>query len=241
MRATLAIAWMFTLDWMRNWFTLISLVMFPVGFFLTMNVLGGASMSQQALFGFLVSGANQVGIVGLSQVAVFNRSYHTQEMFVASPVTPMQYMVGLGLSRLFGGLPLQVLWLTVLLIRGDLSFAAVPAVIGVVLLTYLGGCMIGFFTAAYARSPQHISGVANMLGWLMMLLPPVLYPLDMAHGVWKYLAMVLPVTNAAQLVRLAGGIAQGGLPAVLLHTGLFLLTTTVLGVLVMARSQWREV
>lgn len=241
MRATFAIAWMFALDWLRNWFTLVSLLMFPLGFYLTMNVLGGKAMSQQALLGFLVSGANQVGLVGLSQVVVFNRVYHTQELFVASPVTPTQYMMGLGLSRLLAGLPLQAFWLTLLLIRGDLTLATVPAIVGIVLLTYLGGCMIGFFMAAFIRSPQHISGVANMMGWLMMMLPPVLYPLDLATGIWKYLAMVLPVTNAAQLVRLAAGVAEGGMPAVLLHTGLFLLTTVAMGVLVMARSQWREV
>jgi len=57
---------------------------------------------------------------------------------------------------------------------------------------------------------------------------------------WRWVAMLAPTTNAAELLRMAGGASSGPVGTVLLHWTILLLETIVCGIIVFRKMNWRE-
>lgn len=192
------------------------------------------------LYGGLVALALNVGVVSLPQFLVLAKHRRLQDMMVASPVSPLAYMLGFAVSRLLFAVPGLAALLGLLLAVGWLPAGALPAVVVVVLATWLVGSLIGFTVGTYIDNLSAVGSVANLLGFLLMLLPPVLYPLSLLPGVWQTVALLLPSSSAAYLVR-------GAAHAEPLLPGQTVLAVTVLAgylvgctLLVALKSRWRE-
>lgn len=214
--------------------------MLPISFIVIFRIIGGAELSRHALFGSLVVFATNVGIVSMPQVAVSFRERSLQDMFVSSPVSPLLYAGGMGLSRLAWVAPGLAIILAVLVGTGGLPASALPGVIAAVLMTWFMGTMIGFTIAASASTPQMVGIIANMFGMLFSVLPPVYYPLALVPEKWQWLPMLLPTTHAAQLVRVAGGLAETTPLMLALHWSVLVAFTVGCAVYTVTRAHWRR-
>jgi ABC-2 type transport system permease protein len=212
----------------------------PVSFIVIFRVIGGANLSRHALFGSLIVFATNVGVVSMPQLAVAFREKSLQDMFVASPVPPLLYASGMGLSRLSWVAPGLAILMGVLVATGGMPASALPAVIAVVLVTWFMGIMIGFTIATVAESPQMVSIIANLVGMLFTVLPPVYYPLELLPGPWRWLALIMPTAHAAQLVRVAGGLATTTPAMLALHWTALLGFTAACLVFTVKKAQWRR-
>jgi ABC-2 type transport system permease protein len=212
----------------------------PISFIVVFRIIGGAELSRHALFGALVVFSTNVGIVSMPQLAVSFRERSLQDMFVSSPVSPLLYAGGMGLSRLAWVAPGLAILMAVLVATGGLPAAALPGVVAVVLVTWFMGTMIGFTVATVAETPQMVSIFANLLGMLFTVLPPVYYPLELIPAGWRWLPMVMPTTHAAQLVRVAGGLSESTGPMLALHWTVLLAFTAGCAVFTVKRAQWRR-
>jgi len=212
----------------------------PVSFILIFRLIGGKELSLHALYGTLVVFAANVGIISLPQVAVTFQSYRLRDMFVASPVSPLLYAAGMGLSRLCWaapGLGLIILFLT---LRGGLRWQQVPWVLLVIFFTWFTGVMIGFFISTFLPDPFMIGNASNLVGMLLSVLPPIYYPLSLVPAPWRWLPMLVPTTHAAQLIRAAGGLAVLSRGASVLHWSILCAYAVLCGLLSIRYAQWRE-
>jgi ABC-2 type transport system permease protein len=214
--------------------------MLPISFIVIFRLIGGSELSRHALFGSLIVFATNVGIVSMPQLAVSYRERSLQDMFVASPVSPLLYAAGMGLSRLAWVAPGLVILTAMLVATGGLSARELPGVVLVVLVTWFTGTMIGFTLATAVESPYMVGVIANLLGMLFTVLPPVYYPLKYVPGAWQWLPMVLPTTNAAQLVRIAGGVAESTPLMMAVHWTILLGFALVCTVVTVRKAQWRR-
>ncbi|HEX7241881.1 MAG TPA: ABC transporter permease [Longimicrobiaceae bacterium] len=214
--------------------------MLPISFILIFGIIGGAQLSRHALFGSLIVFAANVGIVSMPQLAVSFRDRSLQDMFVSSPVSPLLYASGMGLSRLAWVAPGLAIILAILVATGGMPAAGIPGVVLVVLVTWFTGTMIGFTVAAAAETPQMVGVVANMLGMLLSVLPPIYYPLELVPASWRWLPMILPTTHAAQLVRVAGGLAETTPLMLAVHWTVLLGIAAACAVVTVTRAQWRR-
>ncbi len=212
----------------------------PLSLFVMFQVIGGAGLGQQALYGIIIVFATNAGVISLPQITVTYRNSRLQEMYVASPVGPGMYALGLGLSRLLFALPPILLILAVLTVRGSMSPGALPQALLVVLSTSFCGVMIGFTLSLVVPNVYMISTVANLTGLVLTVLPPVYYPLAMVPAGWRWLAMLAPTVNAAELLRIYGGASAGSAGAALLHWTVLLLETFACGIIVFRRMRWQE-
>lgn len=241
-RQALSVAILATRGTFRNPLILVSIALLPATVFLLFFMIGGMGLSQHVLLGSMVAFTFNAGIVSLPQVFVQYKGRKLQDMFVASPLHPVTYMTGLGLSRLLYSAPNLALVLGASLWTGVLPWRALPGVLVVLLISWLIGSLIGFTVATYITAARNIGVVSNMLGTLLAAIPPVLYPLDLVPGeAFKGIAMAVPAAAAAQLVRIQAGATESPwfqqplLWSILaLYLGLGLL-------LVVRGSRWREV
>src|SRR5207302_3881963 len=97
---TFAIAALTLKPSLRQPLFIILVSLLPFSLFVTFHVIGGAGLGQHALYGIMIVFATNAGVISLPQIAVTYRHSRLQEMYVASPVGPGMYGLGIGLSRL---------------------------------------------------------------------------------------------------------------------------------------------
>jgi ABC-type polysaccharide/polyol phosphate export permease len=237
----MALASMLALPGIRSPLTYGLVFSFPLMFLVMYHVIGGAALGVHVLFGSLITFVMNSGIVSLPQIAVEYKQRRLQDIYVASPVHPLVYLLGLGLSRLIHVLPGCVVLFAILLGTGVMHVSALPLALVVLVMCWATGCSIGFMIATYNDNVGQVSAVANLLGMLALLIPPVLYPLDMLKGAWQWIALAAPSASAAHLLRAGSGASR------LVDSAHVLTCWGVLGVyvvvsllLVAYKSRWRE-
>lgn len=236
----LAITMMFLRPAVRTPMLTILVSMLPISFIVIFRLIGGRQLSQHAIYGTLIVFATNVGIVSMPQLAIGYQIRRLRDMFVASPVGPLMYAAGMGLSRLAWAGPGLVIIIGVLVVTGGMPLAQVPSVIAVLLVTWFTGIMIGFFVSTLLPSQRMIGMVANLMGMLFSVLPPVYYPLDFVPQAWRWLPMLVPTANAAQLVRVAGGISTTSPGMIALHWIIMLAFAVGCGLVTVYKAHWRE-
>lgn len=240
LRSLAAVSLMFLRPALRSPLVTLLVSTLPISFIVIFQIIGGSELSRHALYGSLIVFSTNVGIVSMPQLANTYKNRSLQDMFVASPVGPMTYAGGMGLSRLGWVAPGLAILIFALVMTGSLAVSSIPAVVLVVLVTWFTGIMIGFTTATVFDSPQTVGVVANMLGMLFSVLPPVYYPLAMIPEAWRWLPMIVPTTHAAQLVRVAGGLAEASPAMQVLHWTVLILFAFACAVVTVKRAHWRQ-
>jgi ABC-2 type transport system permease protein len=236
-----AIAQMLALPVLRDPATYGFAFLFPAVFLFLLWLIGGMSLGRHVLFGSLVSIMMNSGIINLSQTVVEYRYRKLQDMYVASPVHQLMYLFGMGLSRLFYSLPSCIVIFAILLTSGYMPADAILVTALVLLMSWAAGCAIGFSIATYFNNIRQISAAANLLGIMMLLLPPVFYPLELIPGKFHWFALLIPSASAAQLIKVASGAsAISAPPYILAYWAVLIIHTIGCFLLVLYKSRWRE-
>lgn len=242
-RQATSVAVMVTRGTFRQPLILVSIAMMPFTLFLLFWLIGGVNLSQHVLLGSMVAFTHNAGIVSLPQIYVYYKQRKLKEMFVASPMHPITYMTGLGLSRILYALPNLLIVMVAAMATGALPLHSLPVILLILAWSWLVGSLIGFTIATYFRSAMHIGVISNMVGMLLAAIPPVLYPAELlpSEGL-RWAVMLVPAASAAQLVRTEVGVVSEIMP----YQGPILWTILsvylALGILLVIRgSRWREV
>ena len=207
---------------------LINPAQFPVG------VIGGI------LFTALFSGAGM-----LNDCAYLRLERQLQQVFVASPVRPFAYILGMALSELAFCLPALVLFLAILALVTPVSVGAFALLIGVVLLTWLMASTLGFLISTMFRQLREIWPIGTLVFSSLAVLPPLFYPASVIPPAYQWVAFLAPSTFAGQLADHAVGVAPTALSPAFLGSPWFdlagLVAATVLFALASAfLARWRE-
>lgn len=118
---------------------------------------------------------------------------------------------------------------------------AIPTAAAVLILCWGVGCAIGFTLATYMNNLTTVSQFANLLALMMVMLPPVSYPIELVSAQWRWLTLAIPTTSAAQLIKIASGVSHPTGPGYVLVCWLVLSASCVVFLwLASAKSQWRE-
>jgi ABC-2 type transport system permease protein len=172
-------------------------------------------IAPRALFPFGVVGgvlftALFTGNGMLNDAAYLRLERQLQQVFVASPVRPLAFLIGMALSELAFALPAMVLFLGILLWVHPFSALGLAALVGVVLLTWLMACTLGFFVSTLFQQLREIWPIGTLIFSSLSVLPPVFYPATAIPAPYQWVAFLAPSTFAAQLadrvVGLGGGI-----------------------------------
>ena len=241
MSQILAIAEMLALPQLRRPVTYILILAIPAMFLYLFWLVGGMRLGRHVLFGSLIAIPLNAGIIALPQSIVTYKFRKLQDMYVASPVTQFVYLMGNALARLLFAVP-GVLFIGGILLWGRyMPFSAIPTTIVVLLICWAVGCALGFMIAMYVTNVMVVSEISSLLALVLVMLPPVSYPLELVGANWRWLALMVPSASAAQLIKVASGASQinGSVYvftewAVLLGSGLLFLW------LALTKSSWRE-
>lgn len=166
--------------------------------FLPHAVVGGV------LFTVLFSGNGM-----LNDCAYLRLERQLQQIFVASPVRPFAYLMGMALSELAFTLPALVLFLVILVLITPVTVAGFAGLLGVVVLTWLMATSLGFLISTLFKQLREIWPIGTLVFSSLGVLPPIFYPAYLIPSSYQWVAFLAPSTYAAQLADAVTGVGLG--------------------------------
>ena len=145
----------------------------------------------------------------LNDCAYLRLERQLQQVFVASPVRPFSYVLGLALSELAYAVPALALFLGVLDLIHPFGVVALGVLIGVILLVWLMATTLGFVISTMFNQLREIWPIATLTFSTLSVLPPLFYPLSAIPAGYQWVAFLAPSTYGGQLAEWAVGLPRG--------------------------------
>lgn len=152
-------------------------------------------------------------------------------------MSPVEYMLGLALSRLLGALPSLLIFMGVLAYLGVLTFSNLAFVVGIIIFSWLLSSLLAFTISTNIKNVVHVDALSSLLSMTLVLIPPVYYPLSRLPAIFQKLALLIPTTYIAELMRIVFGLSNSS--ASLYATGAAIYTLAFFA-LVAKNMKWRE-
>jgi len=178
---------------------MLSLISFlPVIF---MGIMGDIQKTIQALVGAIVLSLFFGGIQVSGSVYFNKHWFRFQDIYVASPISPISYSMGLSISTLIGALPATILAMVILFALTPVSITGLLMVFFVTIVLWLSTVFLGFMIGLSSKNTRRVNTYPQVIGFVLGFLPPVYYPLSYLPGWLQPVAMLSPTTHAAQLAK----------------------------------------
>ncbi len=211
-RAAFPVAALMSRASLRQPIIYVTLTAIPASYVLLLFLVRGRGLGETALVGAVVAAGTNAGLISLPQILLGYRMRRLQDMFVASPMSPHAYLFGAALSRLVYIAPVLVIALTAFAIVGGVGPARLAAMVGLVAISWVTGSVLGFLVTARLPDPASVSAASNMLGVVLVMLPPVYYPIELLSERVARPLLALPTVDVAVLARALNGQTGGDSP-----------------------------
>jgi ABC-2 type transport system permease protein len=216
----------------------------PVSFLFFLFVIAQGSFPYGVVGGILFT-ALFTGTGMLNDCAYLRLERQLQQVFVASPVRPFSYLLGMALSELAFVIPSLLLFLVILAIVLPVGPLAFLSLLGVVLLTWLMATTLGFLISTMFHQLREIWPIGTLVFSTLAIFPPLFYPLKLLPAGFRWIAFIAPSTFAGQLADRAVGLDPGAVtPSILGSPVIDLLglagATVLFGLAAAFLARWRE-
>jgi ABC-2 type transport system permease protein len=235
----LLIAYMTGVLWLRrNPMSLVFTAISPFSLLFVLFVISGGQYIHFAVGGSLVMALVGYGLALGQDISFYKTEYKVQDVFVASPVSPLTYMMGLALSELLFGLPALAVLATLVVYFG--SVFSIPLLLATILLIWGAMSAMGFFLSSHMLHMRNATQVISFVNVILAVLPPVFYSIDILPEVLRPLAYAVPTTHASLILQFIMGMRT---PADWsLGFGFAIQIAYLLGFITLAKTKaiWRE-
>ncbi|UVS70615.1 ABC transporter permease [Nitrososphaera viennensis] len=181
----------------RNPMSLVFTAISPFSLLFVLFVVSNGQYTHYAVAGSLVMALVGYGLALGQDISFYKTEYKIQDVFVASPVSPLTYMMGLALSELLFGLPALTV-LAALVVYFGAPLAAIPLLIATIVLLWSSMSAMGFFLSSHMLHMRNATQVISFVNVVLAVLPPIFYPVTNLPGdSLRYLSYVVPTTHAS--------------------------------------------
>src|SRR5919109_3424928 len=189
----------------RNPMSMVFTAISPFSLLFVLFIVSNGEYIEFAVAGSLVMALVGYGLALGQDISYYKTEYKIQDIFVASPVSPLVYMTGLALSQLLFGLPALTV-LTILAAYFGSSIIYVPILISTILLIWGAMSAIGFFLSSHMLHMRNATQIISFVNVFLAVLPPVFYSVERLPLELQYIAYAVPTTHASLMLQYIMGI-----------------------------------
>ncbi|HYK93709.1 MAG TPA: ABC transporter permease [Thermoplasmata archaeon] len=193
----------------RSPMLVVAVFLTPFSFLFFLFIIGASlhsNLFQYGIVGGVLFTALFTGNGMLNDCAYLRLERQLQQVYVASPVTSVAYVLGMALSELAFALPALVLFFTILAIVHPIGILAFATLVAIVLLTWLFATTLGFLISTLFRQLREIWPIGNVVFSALSILPPLFYPIAALPTEVRWVAFLSPSTFAGQLADWSVGL-----------------------------------
>ena len=184
----------------RNPMSLVFTAISPFSLLFVLLVISNGQYVQFAVAGSLVMALVGYGLALGQDISFYKTEYKIQDLFVASPVSPLTYMMGLALSELLFGLPALIVLASLVVVTGA-SIMSVPLLVATILLIWGSMSAMGFFLSSHMLHMRNATQVISFVNVILAILPPVFYSIGRIPEILRPLAYAMPTTHASLILQ----------------------------------------
>lgn len=237
---TFLIAYLTGILWLRrNPLSLVFSAISPFSLLFVLFIISDGKYLPLSITGSLVMALVGYGLSLGQDISFYKNEYKIQDLFVASPVSPITYMVGLAISQILFGLPalLVLLSLATLFLSSSIF---IPLLIITTLLVWGSMSSMGFFLSSHMLHIRNVSQIISFVNVILSILPPVFYSIERLPIELQYASYLVPTTHASLMIQ-----STMGLPTPKewsIELGLLVQVVYLIGFVILAKVKavWRE-
>ncbi len=181
-----------------------------------------------ALLGAVVFSMFTMGQRVLNEAAYIRIDHKANDLYLASPLTPEAYFLGMASGVLLVYLPPVVAVAVLAELVVHLTVAEVLLLVGLAGAVWLSAASIGYCLSTQFRDNRAIWAYSSLFFTVFGVLPPVFYPISRFPAALRPVVLVMPPSAAASLLQGAIGAATLSSGEVFLAVTALVVETTVL-------------
>ncbi len=214
-------------------------VIVPFLFLYFLRIIAPGYLFAGEVVGAMLFISQNVGNWVLGDSATWRIQWSVQDMFVASPLSKVQYLFGIAVSNILAALPAYVVLGIVLALSYPVPPLGWVMLIASILVLWILFSAIGIAISSRITSRREIWPVGNFVFTAVGILSPLYYPVAVLPPVLRQFAYLLPGTYAALFAK--GGMGMISLSAGQLEIyGALLFGLATIGILLaMSVYRWR--
>ena len=237
---TFLIAYLTGILWLRrNPLSLIFSAISPFSLLFILFIISDGKYLPLSITGSLVMALVGYGLSLGQDISFYKNEYKIQDLFVASQVSPITYMVGLAISQILFGLPalLVLLSLACLFLSSSIFF---PLLIITTLLVWGSMSSMGFFLSSHMLHMRNVSQIISFVNVILSILPPVFYSIERLPIQFQFASYLVPTTHASLMIQTTMGLPTPKEWSI--ELGLLVQVAYLVGFVMLAKVKalWRE-
>ncbi len=154
-----------------------------------------------ALVGSVVFSTFTLGQRVLNEAAYIRIDHKANDLYLAGPMTPEGYFLGMAVGILIVYLPPVVILGILTVLVAHLSVGTALLLFGLSGVVWLFAASIGYIFSTFFRDNRAIWAYASLFFNVFGVLPPVFYPFGFFPAYLRPLALLMPPSAAAALVQ----------------------------------------
>ena len=239
-RQVFLIAYLTGILWLRrNPISMVFSAISPFSLLFVLFVVSNGHYVQFAVTGSLVMALVGYGLALGQDISFYKTEYKIQDVFVASPVSPLTYMTGLSLSQLLFGFPALTVLAGLAAFYGT-SINSIPLLFSTIFLIWGSMSAMGFFLSSHMLHMRNATQVISFVNVILAVLPPVFYSIGRLPVWLQHLAYLVPTTHASLMLQYTMGLPTPKEWSIAL--GLLVQMVYLIGFVVLAKTKaiWRD-
>lgn len=236
----LIIAYTTGILWLRrNPLSLVFSAITPFSLLFVLFIISNGAYTQFALSGSLVMALVGYGLALGQDITYYKTEYKIQDMFVASPVSSLTYMIGLALSEILFGLPALVILLFLVFYLG-VSLVYIPLFLFIVIIIWISTSSMGFFLSSHMLNMKNATQIISFVNIFLAILPPVFYSVSKLPEMFQIISYIVPTTHASLMIQYAMGFDIPDNWSISIGVAVQLIYAIAFLCLAKTRAIWRE-
>ena len=220
----------------RNPASVVAPVLLPFIFLYFLRLIAPANLFPLEVIGAMLFTTQNIGSWVLGDSATWRIECALQDLFVASPLGKVRYLIGVAFSNLIAAAPALVILAALLATQVPTAppWYAWPVLVAAIAVLWLLFSAIGVAISSRVTSQREIWPVGNLTFTCLGMLSPLYYPLAALPPLWQDVARFLPATYAALLLQGVFGLTPAS-PGTLVGYGALLVVSAALGIVIALR------
>ncbi len=217
----------------------------PLTLLFVVYILTSGALVKYAVVGGMITLVASIGLQSAGDATFLRLQLRLQDLYVASRVSPTDYMLALTLSFLAFSVPGILVYITLGIAYHLYNILDSLIMLLLILLLILSTSAISFIISSMVKHVRNVWGIVSVLSIIMTVIPPTFYPYTdimsrNGGNILIYLMSLSPATPAAIIAQFAFGLQPIVYSTLYTMVGILLVETIVYLTIARYLTRWRE-
>ncbi|MGC8572607.1 MAG: ABC transporter permease [Caldisphaera sp.] len=186
----------------RGFYYVLSYLALPLSLMFFIYIVSRGHLIQYAILGGIISIITGNALTAIGDTSFFKLELKLQELLIAADVTPIEYLLGIGLGNLLYSLPGLLLYIILGFVYNVFNLIFLGLIILISIVVMIASTSLAYMTGSRVSHMRNSWGVGSFLSVILTMLPPLYYPYTFLPKYAIIPLMISPATPASILLQI---------------------------------------